>query len=437
VKERDGTTLETFIVDGAPLPEHRDLEQSHLAPYAYTKIESEGPAKRLHRAAFTGATAIHLSNKAAFIPLLRAWRDAGIDVIVFKGFYLAELVYAQPAQRHYNDIDVIMEPERWPEARRLARHLGWTILWDRRSSLYDTSHEEAVLERAGTVIEVHRFAIDSMSKFDAIQRRLTRAAWERSSEVCWEGTSFRTLAPSDSALLGLVLARTWSGGDDWRLKPADYLDLQTLSRRLGLSRTDLERRAAELRCARSLDLFLARCDPWQERLSLRRPTPLERQRWNLAIAPERGHLGVERTMARLARLPGTLFDIVRQMPHLIRTERRLRQAGASPPAEWPDRAVATTATLRSKERIVRGVKWGAHLLKAGRDPCLLRSYALARALHAEGLTARVFEGRSRDANGERRHAWVHVEGMSMRDLEDVQVCRTEGGIKEPSPLGRR
>jgi hypothetical protein len=431
------SALETFIVEGAPLPDRPTLEQAHFAPFAYTTIDPDDCAKLIHRAAFTAATAIHLSNKATFLPLLRAWRDAGIDVIVFKGFYLAELVYEQPAQRHYNDIDVIMAPERWPEAQRLARHLGWTILWDRRSSLYDASHEEAVLERSGTVIEVHRFALDCTSTFDALQRRFTRAAWERSSEVKWEGTSFRTLAPEDSALLGLVLARTWSGGDNWRLKPADYLDLQTIADRFGLGRTDLLRRAAELGCTRSLDLFLARCDPWQERLSLRRPTPLERQRWNLAITPERGHLGLERTMASLTRLPGTLVDMVRQMPHLIRTERRLRQAGDAPPAEPPGGTVATTATLRSKERIVRGVKWGARLLKVGRDPCLLRSYALVRALEAEGLTARVLEGRSRHADGERRHAWVRVEGLSMRDLENVKVCRVDGGVEEPSVLRTR
>ena len=84
---------------------------------------------------------------------------------------------------------------------------------------------------------------------------------------------------------------------------------------------------------------------------------------------------------------------------------------------------------------MRGVKWGARLLKVGRDPCLLRSYALARALQSVGLTARVFEGRSRDAKGERRHAWVRVEGVSMRDLENVQVCRINGSSEEPSMVG--
>ncbi len=417
--------LEGFITHGAPVPDSETLKRNHLAPRVYTRSAEGDSARNVHRTAFLAATARHLANTAAFAPLLRAWCSAGIDVIIFKGFYLAEFVYDQPATRYYNDVDVIMRPELWSTAEEVARTLGWTILWERRSSLYASSHEEAVLQQGRTVVEVHRFAIDCVSGIDTVQRRVTEAGWERSREVSWQGATFRALAPEDSALLGLVLARAWSGGDDWFLKTADYLDLQAMSLRLGLKREGLERRAAELGCSRSLDLFLERCDPWRDRLSLRRPTALERQRWYITATPERGHLGIERALASLLRLPGTIVDIVRHLPHLIRTDRTLRTTDAPPDGEQVLPRHGSVGAIRTKERIVRGIKWGAYLLKFGRDPCLLRSYALLHALRAQGLAARVIEGRKTGTRGEQRHAWIEVPGLSMRDLEDVRACRID------------
>ena len=418
-------SLERFIVKGTPLPNSSTLAQSRFAALAYTELPWDDPRKLTHSDAFTTATALHLVNKAALRALVRAWHDAGIEIILFKGFYLAELVYDHPAQRHYGDVDVIMRPHDWEMAERLARDLGWTILWNRCASLYAFNHEEAVLALGRTVVEVHRFVIDSLSPFDGLQRRLTSAAWDGSRPVAWENTSFRALSHVDSVLLGLVLARAWSGGDDWFLKPSDYLDMKAISARFGLRREDVERRARELRCSRSLELFLRRCDPWQERLDLRSPTALERQRWYLAIVPERGHLAVERSLVSALRFPGTLLDVVRQLPLLIRTSQMLRIDHAWTLTDQTVSSSRTTTTLRAKERIVRGIKWGAYLLRLGRDSCLLRSYALFEALRAEGLSIRLIEGRTDGVPHHERHARIEVDGVSMRDLEDVRSCRVD------------
>jgi hypothetical protein len=429
-------SLERFLVEGSPLPDRTILARRRLEAYAYAAVPTDHPAGEALRRAHTRAAAVHLAHKAAFLPLLRAWRDAGIEVIVFKGFYLAEFVYEQPAQRHYSDIDVIMRPESWPIAEPLAVGLGWTVEWRRRSSLYTASHEEALLTKAGMVLEVQRFPIDCPTPFQGLHRRYAAAAWAASRELHWEGTTLRVLAPEDSALLGLVLARAWSEGDDWHLKASDYLDLIALGERFDLRAPDLERRAEQLGCVRTLRLFLERCDPFRRRLSLRPPASRERRRWYRLVTPERGHLGLERLLVTALRMPGTLLDVLLQLPRLLRTQRELR-SGRLPvlPPETPRRAAGhPLEALRTKERLVRGIKWGARLLQPGRDACRLRSFALAAALRAAGVGARVLEGTAREQGVERRHAWVELDGLALRDLEDVQVCRVDEVVGRHPPL---
>ena len=435
-------SLERFLVERDPVPDAGLLGRTGLAPLAYARLPVDDPRRSALHDAFTRATARHLSNKLAFLPLARAWRDAGIDVLVFKGFHLAEFVYEHPAQRHYNDIDVLVRPETWPRAEAIAAELGWSIVWRRRESLYRWSHEEAILTRGTAEVEAHRFIIDCNGPDDARQRRITAAAWAHAVDVAWGGTTIRALAPVDSLLMGLVLARAWSGGDDWHLKVADYVDLQTVAAVHGVSRDDVHRRAVQLRCARTVELVFQRCDPWSQRLDLARPSAWQRQSWYVAVAPERGHLGVERALGKVMRLPGTIADVVRELPRLLRTWRALRsgrgpQLHANGAAER-NRRIAPA--LEAKERIVRGVKWGARLLALGRDPCRLRSYALFDALRATPYPVRLYEGRASD--GARLHAWVEVDEVLLRDLHDVRACRTghvvacyrsEAGCMQSSP----
>lgn len=425
-RSNDGAALERFIRDGGPSPDGAALTRAHLAPLAFIRLPADDPARAEHRGAFTRATARHLAHKLAFVTLARAWREAGIEVLVFKGFYLAEFVYEHPAMRPYGDVDVLIRPEAWPRAEAVASALGWTVVWRRRDSLYRWSHEEAILTLGTTVVEVHRLIVDCNGPDDARQRSITQAAWAASNEVAWEDTAFRALAPVDSVLMGLVLARAWSGGDDWHLKPSDYLDLQMLGSAFGVALADVRTRAAQLGCSRSLSLILQRCDPWRTVLDLEPPTGLRRWRWYAQVAPERGHLGIERALGKVRRLPGTFVDVLRHLPRLVRAEFALRRGEVPTPTSGADQALSRRprgTALAAKERIVRGVKWGARLVAAGRDPCRLRSRALFEALRATPYSVRLFEGRA--ANGGPLHAWVEVDGVVLRDLHDVPPCPVE------------
>src|SRR5690606_11222431 len=50
----------------------------------------------------------HATLRRAVVELLDAWRQAGIETLLVKGFYLAEFVYPDPSMRLYSDIDLAL-----------------------------------------------------------------------------------------------------------------------------------------------------------------------------------------------------------------------------------------------------------------------------------------------------------------------------------------
>lgn len=347
----------------------------------------------------------HWAHKALVLPLLRAWHAEGIETLLFKGFYLAEFIYGQALERPYNDVDVLIHPCDAGRARALARDLGWREVWAREASLYRFSHEETNLRKTEVLIEPHRLILDTATPWHSVQRRITEAAWTDANLVDWEGFQVRVLQPVDSILMGIVLARAWSGGDDWQLKASDYCDLEMLSAAANLSQADLERRAESLHCSRTLQLFLARCNPWLGVHNPEPPSKLDKERWYVSVMPERGHLGLERLLMSASRLPGTLRDALHY--GFFRTN------GVQQNSE-------NSLNFKEKERIVRGVKLAAKLRWTSEaDPCIKRSEAFFAALAQAGYPVRLELGQ--DANGQ-RHARISMPGFSPRDFSDVQSC---------------
>src|SRR5690606_29364200 len=117
---------------------------------------------------------------------------------------------------------------------------------------------------------------------------ITEAVWHDSRQVVLAATPVRIPAPVDSAVVGLILNRTWST-DSSRLRPHDYLDLETLRAVRGVDQAAIERRSKELGCALTARLFLSRCDPETHTLDLRPPNALTRFYYDTLQSPERGH----------------------------------------------------------------------------------------------------------------------------------------------------
>ncbi|MDZ7705132.1 MAG: nucleotidyltransferase family protein [Trueperaceae bacterium] len=285
----DLAALERFLLDDtAPLPSLDLLERTRLAAYAYTRTPRHHPDKLALRPAFVAATRRHQQAKAALTPLFQAWYAAGIEVLLFKGFYLAEFVYDAPAQRFYGDVDALIDPRHAAAARRIAVSLGWTVVAELTDSTLPHIHELMSLRSPDGMVylEVHRRILQNYLPVSRLQQRFTDRAWQASVTHPWQGITVRALEPRDNILLGLILNRFWFA-DRWTFKPHDPLDMQQTMTRHQLSSDDLRRRADELGCRRTLDIFLSRCHPGRGVLHLAPPDKQQQQRWNWQISGER------------------------------------------------------------------------------------------------------------------------------------------------------
>jgi hypothetical protein len=289
------------------------------------------------------------------------------------------------------------------------------------------THGVCNLRRPGgvTQVDLQRFVVHSRTRLHPAQRRVTEAVRARARAVEWEGTYVRVPDPVD-ALLVLALQRCW--GDRWALKAHDPLDVRYLSERAGAGwREELRERAAALGCARTLGIFLQRCDPGRGRLVLATPTHAERRRWNLAILRERPLLWAEWWTARFALLPSAAADVPAGLWHLLRARRALRRhADISRLLEslTPTHPPRRPGAWGRRARAVIGIRWALRLLPRGADgPCLLRSLAVYAALRRQGWPVEFVSGVRRHAGGVTGHAWVELDGQVLPELAEPHNAR--------------
>ena len=415
------TALSRFMVDASRVPDARDLSDHGLQALAYARVPNTHPEHGRWREAYLRQIATHLAIRAALAPLVRTWREHGIEVLLFKGFYLAEFVYENPAERFYKDVDVLVPQADAARAISLAAGCGWTVRASRASvnSSNLHSHMEAILVRANVVVDLHRFVVhQDASPDDRQARRYTAAAWAASREVHWEGTNVRVLDPRDSALMGMITSRAWSH-DGWRLKAPDYRDLEVLAERDGLTRDALSDRAAELGCPLTLRLVLDRCDPWRRRLDMTPPTRQQVRRWARTVSQE--HRPRNRWRRRLP--PGaSVGGVLRALPGLGRARllvARHRDAAALLEHVRWERASGSELTSASRLRVFGSIRFGVGLVQPSGDRCLVRSIALFERLRAHGDHVRLSVGA--DAAG-RLHGWIQYETDDATPVERWRHC---------------
>ena len=413
--------LSRFMVDASQVPSPMDLAEHGLEALAYARVPNTHPEHRRWREAYLRRLATHLAVRATLAPLIRTWREHGIEVLLFKGFYLAEFVYGNPAERYYNDVDVLVPESDAALAISLACGCGWTVR-ARRTGVASSnlnSHMEAILERANVWIDLHRFVVHhDASPDDRLARRYTAAAFTASREVPWEGVTVRVLDARDSALMGMITGRAWSH-DGWHLKIPDYRDLEVLVERDGLTRDALSARASELGCPLTLGLVLDRCDPWRRHLDMAPPTRTQIRRWARTVSRERG----PRSSWRRLRPSGASIGVVlRALPVLMRARflvSRYRVAAELLKHvrwEYAGRSQLTPAT---RLQVFGSVRLGAVLVQPSGDRCLVRSVALFERLRAHGESVRLHTGV--DAAG-RLHGWIQYEACGDTHSETWPHC---------------
>jgi hypothetical protein len=419
------TPIETPIVNASErLPDLLTLRQHRLAPYAYRLLPPHHPDKTRLRPDMLTAAAHHEKMKRTLVPLLRLWANAGIEVLLFKGFYLAEFVYNTPALRFYGDVDMLIDPKHAATAEQLAADAGWRVVFSAGRSLTPYIHELLHLRSpdGGVFVEVHRRVLQNyMPAFHSTQTRLTAAAWQGAGKTSLEDVPVWVLQPSDAVLLGLVLNRFWSE-DNYHLHARDYLDMHTLLHHFNLDEAHLRQRAKYLHCTRTFDQFWRRCNPLAGHVDLSTPNYWQRQRWNVATSVERPYPTLERYLAKALRLPGLIRDISRQMPLLLRVLRTLKRTDdVNAVLEQLDVPVSESQDipLKTRQQIVRGVKWGLTLLRVRPGAnCLPRTLAIYVALRKRGANAMFCSGFRRHKGTLEGHAWVELNGFVLDELHE-------------------
>lgn len=402
--------VERFLIgDVYEIPEPKLLSAFGLAPYAASLLAERGlggTAADLGVLNMTRVTesARHLAIRTELRRLLRLWCDAGIEVVVFKGFHLAEFVYSNPGLRLYSDVDLLIRPEDARRAALLAAEQGlWEELWhaenpetahNRRSPGY-AGHEILQLRHVdlGVQLDVHARLVHNNHNRSARygrQEQITSMSWAASQPIDWEGLPIRLLHPLDAVLVGLVLNRAWSP-EDWRLRPHDYLDFSLLVEKFALEPSALTQRAEELGCSRTYRLFLKRCNPYRKICRLSPPSTTLLHYWNLLVAPERGNRYLERASIKTGELLTAPLWLARELPGVIEVfifHRRMgceRAAATIGDRRVSQRQELTAATWR---RMRRAVHRCVRLLPAPSESRLeLEALALLNALRRSSCPA--------------------------------------------------
>lgn len=414
--------LGAFLLGGAAPTDTTHLGHAMLGAFAYATLPFDHPARPAFRADYLKGAARHSAIKAEVAPLLAAWRAAGIEALLWKGFYLAEFVYPTPGTRFHGDVDVLVRPADLRQAGRIAAELGWTGDPEPMNPPHAYRHYAYGLDRPGaaTRLDVHRYVLHRPAPWTTRQKRITRAVWDRSIEIDWEGTTVRLPHPVDAALLCLLVHRAW-GSDRWGLKPHDFLDLRYLIERKGVTEAALESRAAELGCRHTLAVMRERCDPWAGRFEPGVPKRAQSWRFDLRTLSEHAPFRLEQRCRTALRVPNVVYDTLCALPIVLRVRRAARRESdlSRLLADLTPAAPARRSGARPRWRRVAGVRWASRLVNDPRiGGCVLRSLAIYRALRQQGWPVEFVSGVRRDSDGVTGHAWVELDGRVLPELRE-------------------
>jgi len=144
-----------------------------------------------------------LSDAAA--PALLALCQAGSRALVLKGLALAHAFYPHPGLRPMSDVDLLVEPSGYAEARAVLEALGWAIGEAEPESRLRHLHGAAFRKSGSPEIDLHTRALAESASPEA-----DGAFFARAVPLDVAGTPARTLAPGDQLLVVCVHGLRWS-----------------------------------------------------------------------------------------------------------------------------------------------------------------------------------------------------------------------------------
>lgn len=427
--------LERFLLgDADATPDVATLQAVGLSGHAYVKLPSH-PRRDILRGRYHFYAARHLAARGVLAALFRAWEGEQIQSVVFKGFTLAEFVYPSAGQRAYADVDLLIEPEQLPQALELAASLGWQTVW--RADVTDdvlalhgaeyTGHEVGQIRHPGVdlAIDLHRRVVHNSHNRQPAHHsaeRLTAAFRNAAQQVSWEGTTIRVPSPADAVVFGLALNRCW-GSDAWWVKPRDYADFEALSEQHQITPRTVMERAIELGVARTVGIYLRRCDPTRRLLDLRRPSWWSLRWWNLLATPERGPYDVTNSVMALVEMWEASVALLRMLPVARRAALHARTGRVAHDGDRPGSAKVPRGTLDAHRwrTLRRAIHRALRLLRVeAADNQRAKALAAYEVMRAHGLPVRLEHG-SIDAGGT----------ADVRLTLDGRVVEPAGSVDEP------
>ncbi len=158
------------------------------------------------RAAYLQATARNMVMLHHAGTILTALKAKGIEVIVLKGLYLAEVVYPAPGLRTFDDLDLLLHRADLPAALAVMRGLGYQLStwYDPADPNRDLKHLPPLLKENAPVVELHWTILEEEEPFTIDVEGL----WARRLPARIAGVGVSSLCAED-LVLHLVLHTTY------------------------------------------------------------------------------------------------------------------------------------------------------------------------------------------------------------------------------------
>jgi hypothetical protein len=409
--------LEQFLLFGDMTTlDAKHFRAVNLGAYAHIHLPENHPALPDLRIEYLGFTLRHTQFRQQLLPLVSTWYEKGIELAFLKGFRFAEFEYQQPSERFYGDVDVLILPQNAAVMKTIAHQQGWLVQYDSPDFDSTQSHDAVLKSPDGSVsLELHPVVLQSRSKTAS---RISKAFWDSSVKVEWQGMTIRQLTPVD-AVLCMYLNRAW--GDYYKRKVHDILDVRVMIEKYGLTREQLFARAKELKVALALEVAMRTCDPWRSILKL--GSRSRREVWWDAICafPNWRAFAWDLFWLRVQKSPVLLTDLLEGWILIRRAKQNLKKQTDLEKIlleMTPDVANSEQDIQVRTLRLERGVRWALRLTNQHVNACVPRSLALFHALRKEGLEVSFVSGVRRNGNKLEGHAWLELNGKPIPGYGD-------------------
>lgn len=160
---RDLAARARQLDDGAACDRFVELADAHgVLGLALATLDRTGSLHGRRASAALGSVLHGLRRRAALLQLerenvLRTLEQHGLDAVVLKGAALATTIYANPVERNFGDIDLLLSPESLPLALDVLQRAGYHPSGSAAVvSAYREHHFHIRVERGhGSIVELH------------------------------------------------------------------------------------------------------------------------------------------------------------------------------------------------------------------------------------------------------------------------------------------